>query len=581
MIPGSVQDFQMERSFVRNLYENIKGGSVMRKRNTLKRAAAGILAGAMVFGLTACGGSSAPAENTAAQSEGTTEQGSAQNNGQKTMIKIGLANTVPSLQPFKGTGLYYGFVDGQVYQRLGQRTDFATQTFRPVLMTEYHTDDGVNYDITIRDDIYDSAGVHLTAADVAWCFNHVKENGLNGNSYIDHAEATGDYTFVLTLANDDLWSFEAALEAVCIVTKESFEASEDGMATKPVGTGPYVVKEFITGSKVVLEENENYWADKAEGLEDLPIYRHNVDCIELDFLTEATQMSVALQTGEIQMGLWLNEAIVDECREYPEYTVETLDNRQMCELLFNVTDQSPCSDVNLRKAIAYAVNNQLMIDNALHGIGTVSPALGKTGLAGYNEKWETEYEYYPYDAEKAKELVAASGYNGEELSIMIQSNALYRSEATVLQENLKAVGINARIDEYDMSTRNKYVVAGSGYHYDIALYNLSAGGSYLIQTLESWLNEDRYGNGMNMFGSSDPKLQELTLACGEEDWTQDDYDELYKYVYDNCYLYQWYDSKFSYAAEQGIVIPDEARSALNGEFLIGALELPENWSHFQ
>ena len=187
----------------------------MRKRNTFKRAAAGILAGAMVFGLTACGGSSAPSESTTVQSAGTSEQAGTQNSAQKTMIKIGLANTVPSLQPFKGTGLYYGFVDGQVYQRLGQRTDFATQTFRPILMTDYNTDDGLNYNITIRDDIYDSDGVHLTAADVAWCFNHVKENGLNGNSYIDHAEATGDYTLVLTLANDDLWSFEAALEAVC------------------------------------------------------------------------------------------------------------------------------------------------------------------------------------------------------------------------------------------------------------------------------------------------------------------------------------------------------------------------------
>ena len=238
-----------------------------------------------------------------------------------------------------------------------------------------------------------------------------------------------------------------------------------------------------------MAENENYWGDEAKDLEDLPVFRHNIDVIELDFLTEATQMSVALQTGEIQMGLWLNEAIVEECKEYPGVVVETLPNMQMCEILYNVTDDSPCKDVNLRKAIAYATNNQMLIDNALHGIGAVSPAFGKPGLTGYNEAWETDYEYYPYDLEKAKEYLEKSDYNGEELMIMIQSNALYRAEATVLQENLKAIGINSRIDEYDMSTRNKYVVAGNGYHYDIALYNLSAQGSYLIQTWVGWLDE--------------------------------------------------------------------------------------------
>ena len=327
-----------------------------------------------------------------------------------------------------------------------------------------------------------------------------------------------------------------------------------------------------------MAENENYWGDEAKDLEDLPVFRHNIDVIELDFLTEATQMSVALQTGEIQMGLWLNEAIVEECKEYPGVVVETLPNMQMCEILYNVTDDSPCKDVNLRKAIAYATNNQMLIDNALHGIGAVSPAFGKPGLTGYNEAWETDYEYYPYDLEKAKEYLEKSDYNGEELMIMIQSNALYRAEATVLQENLKAIGINSRIDEYDMSTRNKYVVAGNGYHYDIALYNLSAQGSYLIQTWVGWLDENRYGNGTNMFGSSDSKLQELVDACGASDWSQEDYDALYEYLYDNCLIYQWYDS---YACEEGITIPNEARSAMNGEFLIGALELPEDWAHFQ
>lgn len=556
----------------------------------MKKILATVLAAAMIFGLTACGssGDTVPAgagggqEQTGSQTlAGSQAQADSGQTSGKTKIKVGLANTISTLQPFQGTGLYSNFIIGQVYQKLGQRTSFETQEFTPILMTDFEKSDDITYNITIRDNVYDSNGVHLTAEDVAWCFNHVKENGLNGNAYIDHAEATGDYTMTLVLAKSALGSFEAACEAVGIVTKESFEASEDGMATEPVGTGPYVVTEFITGSKVVLEENENFWGDQAEDKDEIVVFKHNVDVIEFNFLTEPTQMSVAVQTGEVQMGLWLNEAIVDECREYPGVTVEVLPNVQMCELLYNVSDNSPCKDENLRKAIAYAANNQMLIDNALHGIGGVSPAFGKPGLQGYNTAWESEYEYFPHDPDKAKEYLAASGYNGEELMILIQSNALYRAEATVLQENLRSIGINSRIDEYDMSTRNKYVVAGNGYHYDLALYNLSAQGSYLIQTWESWLDENHYGNGSNMFGSSDPKLQSLVDACGEADWTQADYDALYQYLYDNCLIYQWYDSMFAYACREEITVPDSARSAMNAEFVIGALEFPDDWSYFK
>lgn len=548
----------------------------------MKKKLATILAAAMILGLTACGSSdTGTGENAGAAKEAgapAEEAGDGTGVSGRTKIKVGLTDTRSTLQPFQGTGLYVNFILGQVYQRLGQRTDYNTQSFTPVLMTEYEKADDVTYKITIRDNVYDSNGVHLTAEDVAWCFNHVKENGLSGNAYIDHAEATGDYTLTLTMAKSSLGAFEAACEAVCIVTKESFEASEDGMATEPVGTGPYLVTEFVTGSKVVLERNENFWGDSAEDKDDYAVFKHNVDIIEFNFLTEATQMSVALQTGEIQMGLWLNEAIVDEVRTYPGLAVETIDNLQMCELLYNVTDSSPCKDVNLRKAIAYAVNNQLLIDNALNGVGGISPAFGKPGQQGYNTAWETDYEYFPYDVEKAKEYLAASDYNGEELMILIQSSALYRSEATVLQENLRAIGINSRIDEYDMSTKNKYVVAGNGYHYDLALYNLSAQGAYLIQTWGSWLDNTVYGNGINMFGSSDPKLQELVEACQSADWTQEDYDELYRYLYDNCLIYQWYDSKYTYALKDDVTIPENGRSAMNGEFIIGALEFPENWS---
>lgn len=487
-------------------------------------------------------------------------------------VVVGLSNTVQTLQPFNGANPYYNMIVGEVYQKLGQRKSFSDPTFVSVLMKEYEQVDSQTYNITLYDDIYDSAGVNFKASDVIFSLTNNKAQGVSGSSYFDSAEETGDYSLTVHLINDALGNFETMCENCCMVTEESYNASSDGMATEPVGTGPYKVTDYITGSKVVLVKDENFWMLNSKEASPDEGMAQNVNEIEFNFLTETTQMSLAIQQGTVQMAQWLNESIVSDAQAIEGVVAEELPSPQICEILFNQTENSICSDENFRKAVAYGVNSQLVVNNVLFGVGQVSKALGKKGLAGYNEAWETDYDYYNYDVEKAKEYLAASGYDGKEVTIMIMSLPSFEAAAMVLQASLQAIGINSRIDEYDDVTWGKYLPANTGYTYDITLHNVSTTGSYLIQTLATYLDQNQYQDGHNMEGAADPELQALVDACFSKDWTQEDYDKFYDYCYEHCLIYQWYDNAYTVAHAENITIPEGARMALKGALMVGACE---------
>lgn len=541
----------------------------------MRKILAVALAAALTMGMcTGCGSSGSPSEASGGVAAENTGSG-------KSKITVGLTNTVQTLSPFAGANPYYNMILGEVYQRLGMRKDLESGEFVSVLMKEYEQVDDLTYNITLYEDIYDSNGVNLTAEDVAWCLEKNKAAGVGGSSYFDSAEVTGDYTLTVKLINNALGAFETMCENDMIVTKESYESTGDGMSATPIGTGPYTIKEFITGSKVVLEKNEDFWMAKSEEAKMMDCFSQNIDVIEFNFLTETTQMALAVENGTVQMAQWLNESIVEDCANVEGVVTEQLASPQICEVLFNQTENSPCQDANLRKAIAYCIDNEAVVENVLYGVGSVPKALGKKGQHGYNEAWETEYDYYPYDVEKAKEYLGQSSYNGETLKIMIMTLPSFEAAAQVLQANMQAVGINCEIVEYDDVTFGKYEQASLGYNYDVMLHNLTLKGAYLMQTLATYLDQNQYQDGRNKAGAADPVLQAMIDACLDVNWTQEDYDEFYKYVYDNCLMYQWYNNAYTVAHVDGITIPQHARGAVKGEILVGACEFPEDWNYFE
>ena len=229
---------------------------------------------------------------------------------------------------------------------------------------------------------------------------------------VDSIEQTGDWQFTVKLKQPDaLWKHTFATTAGMIHSKAYVEAHPDdyGTATGGVlGTGPYVVDSWDVGNQVSMSYNENWWNKEVDMLGDLE-KADDVDLLKIP-----------------SMGL---EFLSFNCKK------------------------APFDDVNVRKAIAYAIDDVNLQDNVIKDFGTLTNGLPvPESLFLFEEdtwkNYEENCEKYSYDLEKAQECLAASAYpNGFECTITVDQKFITNSIALVLQQELSVLGIQATIEK--------------------------------------------------------------------------------------------------------------------------------------
>ncbi|MBQ8359492.1 MAG: hypothetical protein IJX37_06245, partial [Oscillospiraceae bacterium] len=281
----------------------------------MKKLIALLLALAVVFSLAACGSSntnsSEAAETTSALGAEDSAQAELQNaeniDNTVTRESISIAyKSVTSLSPW-GTNndvpgnysvyemLYECDANGDMYPILADGTYEGTY----MAGADHEAGTGV-YTIKIYDSIYDHNGNHVTASDVAYSYMYQYENETtSGWQDLISVEAADDTTVVFTFAKEQngVGQMLNLLARCFIVDEESHKASASALATEMIGTGPYKMADYISGSQLTLAKNEDYWQVKA-GLTPRQEQQANVNSIVYKFIDEAAQRVVALKTGE-------------------------------------------------------------------------------------------------------------------------------------------------------------------------------------------------------------------------------------------------------------------------------------------
>lgn len=454
--------------------------------------------------------------------------------GQKTLLKVGIDSTLDTLNPWAVAKPSKSFVCGTLYQSLGMALEVGSNEMVGILMKEWEQVDDLTYSITLYDGIKDSAGNPFTASDVVFSFGKYAEQNAN---YIESIDVADDTHFTMVLNTLTPGTFQLVAQDCFMVTEVGYNASPDGLSATACGTAPYQVKEFIEGSKITLEKTTDYW--QSEELNH-PSYAANVDQIEFNILTEVTQMGLALEQGTIQMGMWISDSLLDGLKAKENLTLFAAPCTESRGIMFNMTEESPFYDnLPLRQAVAYAIDNATAVIACCYGYGDVSKGIiGSEAVSvGYNPDWNT-YPY-AYDVEKAKALLEEVGYAPGELSLRLLSNnnTLIKTLWEVIQANLMAIGINASIDIYDGSTYGSYRDGTSGM-YELAYCGAQMGG-YATRAWDTVFNSSNRDSGRTWFGLKDDTLQGLydtvTSAGG---FTPENIDSFYNYVADNCLYYQ-------------------------------------------
>ena len=295
--------------------------------------------------------------------------------------------------------------------------------------------------IKIKNDIKFSNGETLTIDDVLFSLERAKASPkMSQDLYmIESFEKVDDRTLKInTLYDAGNLLHKLASGGVAIINKKAFEKDENNI----VGTGMFKLKEWVAGEKLVLERNEFFKDSKS-----------NIDTLVVKFVPEANSRMIMLETGEIDLARDLLPLDFKKISEDTKFTTVEIETPSNMFLGFDLRNEL-LADKRVRQAIAYAINNQDIVDSIYNGSATVATSPIPKITTGHNENSNP----YTQNIEKAKELLAEAGYaDGFNIVLNVNEDNQRVDTAVVIQDNLKAIGINVEIKTYQWASYVAFV----------------------------------------------------------------------------------------------------------------------------
>ena len=495
----------------------------------MKKLLAMLLAVVMVLSLDACGGSGGTAANTPAVDAPAADAPAASAGDGKTTVHIALSGSVTEVAPYAATNEFAEPIRNTVFETLFVKPTVSSTETIPVIGKSWEMVDDYTARVEIFDYVHDVDGNPITASDVVYSYEACAESGTQTDTaYIESLTAVDDYTFEIKLTEASDPTMLKLLTHIVIVDEEAHKANPD----LAIGTSAYKLTSYTAGAEYVCEKTGNYWQTD----ESLISYHSqaNVDKLVFEVITEAAQTTNALENHEIQMAIGADgreAARFEDGGENDEgFSVDTNAGSFSLVLLMNCTDESPCADVNFRKACLYAIDTGTIVRIVLNGAGMAAKDIASNQLAGFNEEWLSE-DYYTADLAKAQEYLAKSGYNGE--TIMLEGSNSYSGELELMQAQLSAIGVKAEIQTFENALWQEEKVAGTGTSgWDICVDGL--GGSVVTTAWRVKFNPDNFSTGKPQTGYLDETLQELlTTAHASQDAA--DIEAVHDYIVEQAY----------------------------------------------
>ncbi|MDO4475216.1 MAG: ABC transporter substrate-binding protein [Lachnospiraceae bacterium] len=360
------------------------------------------------------------------------------------------------------------------------------------------SDDAKEYTFHLRDTLKWSDGEPVTADDVVYTFNMLKEAAGFGvvGSVVDTTEKIDDYTVKITLNKPNVvfLSNIAIPMYAAIQPAHGVEKFGDDYGTSVETTlscGAYTLTEWVPDVSITMVANPEYY--RGEPAIETIVYHEMLD-------TNATV--VALQTGELDLSYSaISGTAYTTLAADPNITIEEFSSGRN-ESIYMYCKDGIFSDVRMRQAVAYAINAEEALMVAADGLGTVVRYPGDIGelMSGNPTDYEVNIDY-TQDIEKAKALVAECGMEGAEVVVKSYNTEPYATIGVWLQAVLQNIGLNATcqpeersqfLDELMKEELTIFPLAWVGQAYDMdevlggLVYSANAGSP----NNEYYINED-------------------------------------------------------------------------------------------
>ena len=332
------------------------------------------------------------------------------------------------------------------------------------LITDYSvSEDGLTYTFTLKDGIVFSNGSKLTASDVQYTFERLLKIAdqnteipleVVGGEAVMKKEAdtlagfkvTDDTHFSITLTAPNAgFPAELSAPAMSIVDKETTSAAA-AFGTEPkdtIGTGPYIVTEWISGDHYTLVYNDKYWGTAP-----------SVKKLIVKTIPDANTQNMMFLNKELDIiDLQNQDAVVIEgtYKSMPADRMVSTPKVGLTYLILN-ENQKYLKDVKVRKAIGMAINADEIIQGIFKGNAQREKGIIPTGVFAHSD----DMKAFTYDPEGAKALLKEAGYAEGEVTFELALNTTKASESVKLvysyiSSQLKKAGITANVVSYEDS----------------------------------------------------------------------------------------------------------------------------------
>ncbi|WP_300068288.1 ABC transporter substrate-binding protein [uncultured Ruegeria sp.] len=400
-----------------------------------------------------------------------------------------------------------------VYDGLVRYKD-GTLEVEPSLATSWDiSDDGTVYTFTLRDGVTFHDGSAFNADAVKFNFDRMlDENHPYHNtgpfplsfffSAVENVEVVDDLTVRFTL-NAPYAPFlsNLAYPTGLIVSPTAVEQHGAEFGRNPSGTGAFKFAEWRSNEAVVIEANADYWDGAPE-----------LQAVVFRPITDANTRTAEMLAGGIDLMVEVPPVALSEFQG-ETYTVHEQAGPHVWFLILNAKE-GPFADVRVRQAANYAINKEAIVNDVLEG--TAAVAAGPTPPAfawAYNESLEP----YPYDPDKARELLAEAGAEGAELTFYVTEGGSGMLDpvamGTAIQADLQAVGLTVNIETYEWNTFLGEVNPGLEGKADMAemawMTNDPDTLPFLALRTAAWPDQGGFNSGYY----SNPKVDELLEAA--------------------------------------------------------------------
>ncbi len=304
-------------------------------------------------------------------------------------------------------------------------------------------EDNMTMTFTLKNGVKFHNGKPLTSTDAKYTLDALfQANGYKAGSFFDTVEGKrephitaietpDEKTLVLKVRRPALINQTLSnLVAIPIIPQDSLEAQKNA----PIGTGAFKFVKFDQANNIVeLAANTEYFEGSPK-----------IQLLNVKTVTDANALQAELQAGRVDIVPNPSNISADTFNtlgKIPTLQVIPSDGSNVRYIGFNVS-QSSVNNVKLRQAIGFAIDREKIIKDLLSGQAKIAHSILPNGSWAYSANTK-----YSFDQAKAKQLVQESGYKGEVIKFKVAAgNQAVSQYSQVIQESLKAVGINADIE---------------------------------------------------------------------------------------------------------------------------------------